>query len=465
KFDEVYPAARSGAGLLAIAPQLLGSDRPRTYLVLIQNEDELRPSGGFISAAARVTLSAGKIISLTVIDGNLVDDYARKPYDFPPDPLFTVMGSELWLFRDANWSPDFPTSAREAAHLFDYGLGGGPFDGVIAINQRVVQSIVAAIDPVPIDNNTPALTAQNLERSLRDAWGPQNYDVTTQRKDFIAKMSQAIMQRLLHSPEAVRWPILARGLLDRLDSHDLLITLIDPALDQSTFSDWNGSLQKSSGDYLMVVDTNLGFNKASAAISQTISYAVAIESDRTIQAGVTIDYRNANPPQSGCQHFTAKYDITTTYETLIDRCYYDYLRVLAPANAQFSDSTPHAVPTEYLVTGIGTDGSISITNELDKTSFGTFFVVERGAALHTAVSYSLPATLLTRDRDQWVYHLIWQKEPGARAWPIEFAIAWPANWKLVSASPEPKSISARSLIIARNLNTDLDIEVRFNEQQ
>ncbi len=462
KFDEVYPAVRSGAGLLSIAPQLIGSDRPRTYLLLIQNEDELRPSGGFISAAARITLSAGKIISLTVIDGNLVDDYLHKPYDDPPEPLYTVMGSELWLFRDANWSPDFPTSAREAAYLFDYGQGGGPFDGVIAIDQRVVQTIVAAIEPVPIENE-PALTANNLQASLREAWGPRNYTSFQKRKDFIRKMSQAIIQRLLKSPEAVRWPSLARGLLDRLNSHDLLITLTDPAIDQSALSDWNGSLQKSSGDYLMLVDANLGFNKVNAILTQTVNYAATIHPDRSIQANLNIVYWNNNPPQTGCEPM-ANYDSTITYEFLIDRCYYDYLRVLTPDGAQLIDATRQPVPAAYLVTGIATDGSISITHELDKTSFAAFFVVERGAALHMALRYSLPSALITRDGNQWVYHLIWQKEPGAAAAPIEFTLTWPGNWKFDSSSLKPTSINAQSITIDQTLSADLNIEVRLSDQ-
>ncbi|HZY42070.1 MAG TPA: DUF4012 domain-containing protein, partial [Anaerolineae bacterium] len=68
RFDAAYPLLRSGVDFARIAPQLLGADRPRTYLIILQNEDELRPTGGFISAAGRVTLDAGKILTLTVTD-------------------------------------------------------------------------------------------------------------------------------------------------------------------------------------------------------------------------------------------------------------------------------------------------------------------------------------------------------------------------------------------------------------
>jgi hypothetical protein len=462
-FDQWYPATRSGTALISIMPQLIGMDRPRTYLLLVQNEDELRPTGGFISVAGRIIVSAGQIISLTMIDGGLVDDYLHKPYDFPPEPLYTVMGAELWLFRDANWSPDFPTSAQQSAHLYDYGKGGGPFDGIIAINQHVAEAVVAAVEPVSIENEEP-LTAHTLQAALREAWGPRNYTKFSQRKDFINKMMQAIIQRMLQSPNEVRWPVLLRGLIDNLNSHDLLISLNLPDVDQAALARWSGALQKTSGDYLMVVDTNVGFNKTNSIVTQAMTYHAALQPDRSIRATVVIDYRNPNPAAPGCDHLMVSYLITTTYQTLIDRCYYDYLRVLTPDGAQLIDSTAQPVPAEYLVTGRGTDGSITVTRELDKNSFGTLLVVERGATRQIALSYSLPNTLLTRDGDNWVYHLIWQKQAGAYAWPIEFKLSWPGNWKYVTSAITPKTLEAHSLTIEQTLGADLEIEIKLSDK-
>ncbi len=469
KFDELYPSIQSGAGLLSIAPQLLGNDRPRTYLLLIQNEDELRPTGGYISAAGRVTLSAGKIVSMTVFDSWTVDDYLHKPYPDPPEPLFNVMGTELWLFRDSNWSPDFPTAARQAVYFYNYGTGNGPIDGVIALDQRVLQSIVAAIEPISIDNNL-LLTANNIGEELRTAWAPPRDPAAfaiwiDNRKDFIAHLSQAIMQRFLKSPNDVRWPILMRGLIDRLNSHDLMITLNFPNLDWAAgLSSWNGSLQKSSGDYLMIVDANLGFNKVNAIITQTVNYSVTIQSDRSIQSNLDINYWNNNPPQAGCEH-QPDYNITITYEFLIDRCYWDYLRVLTPSDAQLINWTSHPVPADKVVSHIATDGSISTTHELDKNSFATLLLTERGRSTHLQLSYMLPNSIIMHDGNDWVYRLIWQKEAGTPDWPIGFTLRYPDNWKLISAEPTPTSNDNHSITIERQLQADLNIEVHFRDQK
>ena len=85
---------------------------------MAQNEDELRATGGFLTGAGIVTVENGRIVDLSFLDSNYVDNYWVKPYDFPPQPLYDYMGLEMLLFRDANYWPDFPTSARKAMDLY-----------------------------------------------------------------------------------------------------------------------------------------------------------------------------------------------------------------------------------------------------------------------------------------------------------------------------------------------------------
>src|SRR5262249_16877387 len=51
-----------------VLPELLGAQGTRSYLLIAQNEDELRPTGGFISAAGMLTLEHGKLSSLEFMD-------------------------------------------------------------------------------------------------------------------------------------------------------------------------------------------------------------------------------------------------------------------------------------------------------------------------------------------------------------------------------------------------------------
>ncbi len=466
RFDAAFPLARTGLGLLTVAPQLLGVDRPRTYLVMLQNEDELRPTGGFISAAARITLDAGRIVTMTVIDGNLVDDFTNKPYDeYPPDPLLNYMGLEYWLFRDANWSPDFPTSARKAASLYTYGQNID-IDGVVALNQRVVKSIVAAMEPIPISADAPPLTVDNIDDYLRLAWAPPADPALLpswfpHRKEFIGQVSQAILQHLLQSPGEVNWPTLMRGLIERLNSHDLLFTMLDPILDKPLVdSTWNGALQSTAGDYLMVVDSNLGYNKVNAVITQSLAYSVTLQTDGQIEASANLTYQNNNTPQPGCDHFPS-YDSQLTYALLINRCYWDYMRMLVPAGAQLISASKYPVPAAYLVTHRATDGSLDITTELSKTVFGTLFVVERGQSLQMSLSYILPANAIAQEGNQTLYRLLLQKQPGASDRPIHFTLNWPNRLRFASAQPAPGLIGDHFITMDLPFNIDQRIEVRL----
>ena len=110
RFDAALPLARTGLGMLAVTPQLLGVDRPRTYLVMLQNEDELRPTGGFISAAARVTLDAGRIVTMSVTDGNQVDDFT-KPQAHNSGCSVTPIGRPTFQHRPAK-QPAFTHMAK-----------------------------------------------------------------------------------------------------------------------------------------------------------------------------------------------------------------------------------------------------------------------------------------------------------------------------------------------------------------
>ena len=117
KADPYLPLLRDTLDAGIAAPGLMGADGPRTYLVMIQNEDELRATGGFLSAVAVVTVSGGEILRFKAKDSYGIDDL-NKPYLYAPDPLSRYMAANIGLLRDANWSHDFPTSAREVEHLY-----------------------------------------------------------------------------------------------------------------------------------------------------------------------------------------------------------------------------------------------------------------------------------------------------------------------------------------------------------
>ncbi|HUW96262.1 MAG TPA: DUF4012 domain-containing protein, partial [Anaerolineae bacterium] len=130
RLERYLPLLETGVEGLLVAPSLLGVDEPRTYLLLAQNEHELRATGGFISSVALLRVDNGKIVDFDFRDSYAVDDLTQ-PHPDAPEALERYMLSQIWLLRDANWYPDFPTSAQVARDLYQLDQGV-LVDGVVA---------------------------------------------------------------------------------------------------------------------------------------------------------------------------------------------------------------------------------------------------------------------------------------------------------------------------------------------
>ncbi len=471
RFDEFYPALKSGATLLAVAPQLLGADRPRTYLILLQNEDELRATGGFISAVGRVTLDAGKIISLTVEDSYQLDDFTT-PYPEPPAPLRDYMGLGLWVFRDSNWSPDFPTTAQQAmtSYLQTRGAHGGSIDGVIALNQRAVEELISGLGPLPVDPLQPPISASEVRAYMRNAWATRAPGDNTaawfaKRKQFISQLLQAVLERVTNSSGRIQWAEMGQQVDRALRRRDVLIALNDPKFNQILHeAHFDGALRATNGDYVLVVDSNLGYNKANAALQESLTYTVTLEAaPRAAHAELTIVYTQTGEAITGCHHEVPSYSGQVTYDSLVQQCYWDYRRVYVPLGAQLSEASVHPTHPGELITGGVSDGTTQTTTENGKTVFSTLLVVPRGQRVESYLRYLLPQTVLQNHEAQMQYHLVWQKQSGAGDWPARVTVIWPGDLQLVTAQPQPIDLSAHAASFQFALDTDREVAITLKK--
>jgi hypothetical protein len=245
-----------------------------------------------------------------------------------------------------------------------------------------------------------------------------------------------------------------------LHSRDLLITLTDPELNEALrLAQFDGSLRAEPGDYVLVADTSMGFNKTSTAMQQAMQYTVTLSADRAPQAELALVYTNTTPPAPGCVHQLPDYGLETTYDQLVQQCYWLYRRVLAPAGAELIDAARHPTQPGELITGQLSDGATHVNEEAGKTVFGTFLIVPRGQRVESQLSYTLPAAIAQTQDGQLKYHLVWQKQPGAGAWPARVTVHWPAGWRLQQAQPQPSSVAAGSARFEFALDRDHEIDV------
>jgi hypothetical protein len=465
--DRALPLAQAGIEAAMIAPDLLGISGPRTYLLLAQNSDELRPTGGFITGAGLVTLVDGEIVEFSFQDSYFVDDFS-KPHEEPPAPLYDYMLSELWVFRDANWSPDFPTSARKAAELYTYGQGT-ELDGVIAFDQQGTALLIEALGPIMVEGWEEPITGENFARLLRQAWNPAGGEVTYEwvhtRKDFLNELAQAVLKQVKQQPETVDWLKLGWALRQILQERHLLIYLEEPAAASLLGAQgWDGSLRPTEGDYLMVVDANLGFNKVNPRVERTLDYEIALHADGDATAALTVNYRHTGP---GNDHLCRQHDVYAegeqmTYESLIKGCYWNYLRIYVPEGSHLHTASRHPTPAEYLLRGIAAAGEAEVlSNELGRAVFAQFFVVEHGQTLTTHLEYDLPRVARLIE-GQWRYTLLIQKQPGTDSTPLALEVILPPGTQLLAATPPPRVVEGQRATFALKLDTDVTIAVTYD---
>jgi len=478
RLDQALPLAQAGVEAALVAPEILGISGPRTYLLLAQNDDELRPTGGFISGTACVTVDDGEIVEFFFRDPYLVDDFS-KPYDEPPAPLYEYMLSELWLFRDANWSPDFPTSARKVAELYTYGQGI-ELDGVIAFDQQGVARLIEGLGPLMVEGWDEPVTGENFIAIVRQAWNPPQGEVTGEwmnvRKDFMNRVAEAILGQIMQRPETVNWLELGQALWQMLQERHLLIYLEEPAAASWLHAQgWDGALRPAQGDYLMVVEANLGFNKVNPTIERTLDYHVTLRPDGRATAVLAVHYRHTGlKSDDGCvQRGVYIEGEQMSYEGLMEGCYWNYLRVYAPDGSHLNTASRHPTPGSYLLRGADTTGEAEmLASEAGKAVFGQFFVVERGQTLEARFSYNLPQVARpgdphsspspSRERENhWLYTLLVQKQPGTDNTPMTLTIVLPSGARPLTATPPSHTIDGRTIQFVLELDTDVTVEVGY----
>jgi len=127
-----------------IFQDLLGYNGPRKYLFLFQNNHEIRATGGFIGSYGVLNVHNGNVKELFV-DGIFNPDGQLSVRVVPPKPIQKI--STNWSTHDANWFPNFPTSAEKIAWFYEK-TGGPTVDGIITLTPTVMEKLLEITGPI-----------------------------------------------------------------------------------------------------------------------------------------------------------------------------------------------------------------------------------------------------------------------------------------------------------------------------
>jgi Protein of unknown function (DUF4012) len=147
----------SAAGISSIRtavdlmPSMLGSDGPRTYLILVQNAAELRVRGGNPGAMEVVTADNGTL-TLSGQGAASTFPYLTTPVDGLDAETEAIYGNlPATRIQNTTGIPDFPTGAKLAQEQWAKETGQ-TVDGVIAVDPGVLAYMLRASGPLTLSN-------------------------------------------------------------------------------------------------------------------------------------------------------------------------------------------------------------------------------------------------------------------------------------------------------------------------
>ena len=449
----------------ALSRTLLGLDRPRSFLILAQNTQELRPTGGFLSGVWLVTVDKAKVVRLDFFNSSDVDDrLVQAPT--PPRSLAITLWGGIWTFRDSNWSADFPTAASQAREFYRRGQGE-TVDGVIAVDEVAVRNLVEALGSITLQYTGERVDPSNIQQKLEYGmssrfWTPPESPTLPAKKVLMKGLFESILLRFNQGLSFTEGGKLVRSVLQNLEDKHLLMDMDDQPL-KALLHDrqWNGAIVKGDGDYLMVTDTNVGFNKINAAITEGLDYRVLIDDNGQATAQLTITYTNTSRKTlTTCQQQAT---FVSDYKEWQEGCYWNFLRTYVPEGSRLLGTSFVPIPQGSMVARFGPDlaSTWNVVGDIQwgKQEFSHFFVMPPGQTRQIRFEYALPATVVRREGDQWTYTLFVEKQPGTKEIPLTLTIVAPSSMLPTVWMPYASPVTVNPARLLTSLNTNREFHI------
>jgi UDP-GlcNAc:undecaprenyl-phosphate GlcNAc-1-phosphate transferase len=403
-----------------LVPVIMGGQGTRRYFLAIQNNAELRGTGGFI----------GNFGELTAVDGRLrlerfgrfdelrdASPLASRNLDVPEefDRRDELRAEGVVGWGHINRSPDFPTAARLMADLYPRS-GGRRVDGVIAVDPQGLAALLELTGPVTVASWPEPISASNVVRiTLRDQYvrfeGSGAPDARAQREDFLGDVSEATWRAFvtddLGPPErivqATSRAVRQRHMqlfLTRPQENDLLEEL-----------GASGRTPPLEGDSLLVLNHNGAGNKTDSFLSRRIHYDIRLRPDgdeARVDADLDLTFRNDAPASGLPRGVIGPFDD----------------RFVAGQNLSLLSIF---TPTIVRRATVG-DEPVSMTSDPELGRF--VHAVELDMRSRTASTMHVDLDGRIALPDGW-YYLDIVRQPTLRADQVDVRIAVPSGWKIV----------------------------------
>lgn len=403
ELPSIKTAVDQAANYSDFIEKLVAVGGKKKYILLFQNNSELRPTGGFPGTYGVITFEDGNLQDFKVDDIYNFDGQIKKDI-IPPKQMQHI--TPTWGMRDANWFADFPTSAKKIMWFY-HEISGDNVDGVITVSPEIITSILKIVGPIEMPQYKITITAENFLAEIQEEveYGPNR----TQPKQVVKDLAPKLLERI-YSIHPDGWLEIFGVIMAALERKDMSMYFNDLTLKNFALeNDFAGQVKKSDSDYLMVNFSNIKGSKTDTFTDSDVRVSTLFKDGMAIhKLTISRDHQGGD----------TKYGFYNRQNPA-------YVRVLVPEDAQLleisgnddPDYKPlinyknskfvHDEDLKKFEAGFNYDPSsgVSLFSESGKKGFGFWMITDPGKTKTVELRYAVPI-------EEEGYSLYIQKQPG-----------------------------------------------------
>lgn len=393
--DDALVAVTDAKPVIEILPQALGIDEERKYLVIFQNDAEIRATGGFMTAYGIMRVEKGKVHQEKSDDIYNLDKKFNKRLK-PPELIDKYLPLVYyWNLRDMNLSPDFKESMDTFYSYYQDVPGEPEVDGIISVDTQVLNDLVTVLGPIDVpgygtfsSETDPACDCPQIIYELELLADKPSASIRQDRKGVIAPMLQTILLKAYGSPKNM-WPGLFQTVIRNIGEKHVLFYMLDENEQQAVEGiNVAGRIRDYDGDYFHVNDINFAGAKSNMFVTEEVEQDITINDNGTVTKKVTLTYKNP-APASNCN--------LEAGELCLNGILRDVVRLYVPAGSELKEALGFEEDT------------VETLEDFDRTYFQGFFKLSPQSQAKVVFEYTSP---YKPENDE--YKMLIQKQPGKK---------------------------------------------------
>jgi len=422
-------------------PDFLGIDgKRREYLVVFQNENELRPGGGFIGSYGILSFEGGRLANLEVKDIYEADGQLKGHVE-PPEEIKKYLGEGGWYMRDANWQASFPLAAKDVQWFFEKETGRR-VDGVIGINLAAAKALVGVVGEIEVPDFKEKINKNNLYEQAEFYAETKFFPGSNQKASFLGGMARQLFEEVKGLGEEKKMAMM-KETLDLLERNEIQIVVNNKETAMKVAEmGWDGAMyqgkctqERCVADYFWAVEANLGVNKA--------NYFIYRNMEKTVEVGEKLLVRTVR----------INYENTAKNKNWPGGDYKNYLRIYLPREVKIEQvAVVNSQKPEERV--VFTGESLKISETGGRKEVGFLVEVPVGEKRTAEIRYSSQLNLGGKEKFSYLDYI--QKQSGYGDTGLVVLVSFPEGWQPLQAEPVGSVVNGKLLF---NMKLERDIRL------